>query len=47
MSKVKTPEDIEALLAQPYRRIEAELGMEIRNGQAIMGVRKALEWVRV
>lgn len=43
---MRTTEEIEKILKNStYKEIERQLDLKIRNGQTIMGVRKALEWV--
>ena len=42
---MKTITEIEELMASPYKVIEKSLGIKIRNGQAIEGIRSALSWV--
>jgi len=43
---MKTEREIHALVKAPYKRVERELGIKIRNGQAMEGIRKALAWVQ-
>lgn len=43
---MKTIEEIDLLLNQNYKNIEKELDIKIRNGQTILGIRKALNWVK-
>jgi len=42
---MRTVEEIQKIIESPYKIVEKELGIQIRNGQSIEGVRKALEWV--
>ena len=42
---MKSETDIKFLLTKPWKEIEHELDIKIRNGQAIEGIRKALNWV--
>ena len=42
---MKSEEDILNLMDAPYKEIEQKLGIKIRNGQGIEGVKKALSWV--
>ena len=44
---MKSEEDIRTLLQGSYKEVEKALGIEIRNGQAMEGVRKALNWVQM
>ena len=43
---MKSEEEIQNLLQGSYKEVEKALGIEIRNGQAMEGVRKALKWVQ-
>lgn len=44
--KVKTKKQIKNLLNNKVIKVfEKELGINVRNGQAIEGIRKSLEWV--
>ena len=43
---MKTKEEINNLLSMSYKEIEKKLNIKIRNGQAMEGIRKALEWVK-
>jgi len=42
---MRTKKEIQELITAPYKKVEQELGIKIRNGQAIEGIRKALNWV--
>ena len=42
---MRTEEEIERLHDSTYKEMESMLGMKIRNGQAVEGIRKALRWV--
>lgn len=42
---MKTIDEIKNLCKQPYKTVEKELNIKIRNGQSIEGVRKTLSWV--
>jgi len=42
---LKSKEEIIALLDSPYKVIERELNIKIRNGQTKEGIKKALLWV--
>ena len=37
--------EIEVLLSKPYKEVEKELDIKIRNGQTMEGIRKALKWM--
>jgi hypothetical protein len=43
---MKSVEQIDELMSSPYKDIEKELGIQIRNGQAVEGIKKALLWVK-
>jgi len=43
---MKAPAEIERIMTAPMKEVEKELGIKIRNGQAMQGVRKALSWVQ-
>lgn len=42
---MRSESEILDLQKRSYKEIEQELGIKIRNGQAMEGVRKALQWV--
>lgn len=42
---MKDKQHIKELLESNYREFEEELDIKIRNGQAVEGIRKALNWV--
>jgi hypothetical protein len=43
---MKSEQEIRKLLSLPIKTIEQELGIKIRNGQTMEGIRKALAWVK-
>jgi len=43
---MKTTIEIQTLVQAPYKKVEFELGIKIRNGQTMEGIRKALKWVQ-
>ncbi len=43
---MKNKKDISDLLSMSYKEIEKELGIKIRNGQTMEGIRKSLRWVQ-
>ena len=43
---MKSELEIKTLLQGSYKEVEKVLGLKIRNGQAMEGVRKALKWVQ-
>lgn len=42
---MKRKAEMKALMTAKYKEVEKELGIKIRNGQAMEGVRAALRWV--
>ena len=42
---MRSIQEIEELLGKPYKEVEWALGIKIRNGQTMEGIRKALAWV--
>jgi len=42
---MRTEKEIQELMTAPYKQVEQKLGIKIRNGQAIEGIRKALTWM--
>jgi len=43
---MRTEKEIQELMTAPYKQVEQKLGIKIRNGQAIEGIRKTLNWVQ-
>jgi len=44
---MKKIEEINELLLKSYKETEQALGIKIRNGQSMEGIRKALGWVLI
>ncbi|MFW5795180.1 MAG: hypothetical protein ACOCV1_06815 [Bacillota bacterium] len=42
---MKSESEIRNILNSPIKKIEAKLGIKIRNGQCSSGIKKALNWV--
>ena len=42
---MKSRQDIANLLNSGYRHLEKTLGIQIRNGQTVIGIKSALMWV--
>ena len=42
---MRSEAEIKELIAKPYKQVEQDLGIKIRNGQTMEGIRKALAWV--
>jgi len=43
---MKSEQEINHLMTAPYKEVEGVLGIKIRNGQTMEGIRKALNWVK-
>jgi len=43
---MKTEKELDKLLIMSYKGIEKELGIKIRNGQAIEAIRKLAKWMK-
>ena len=42
---MKSDAEIQEVMTGSYKTVEFALGIKIRNGQAMEGIRKALTWV--
>lgn len=41
---MRSEQEINAISLMPYKEVEKKLGIKIRNGQTMEGIRKALRW---
>jgi len=43
---MKTEKEMDELLSMSYKGLESELGIKIRNGQAVEAIRKTIAWAK-